>query len=144
MRIPMRQEIAVEVRRSLLLKSNGSQPDYHQKAHIIRALRQLGMVTARNLINRKELTPIGNAPVQLVVTPVLPKRSARHDPPNFWPTCKPIIDGFTDAKLWDDDNGRIIPRTSFDWTQEISSTPGLWIMRFTIVDWTLSPEELDA
>lgn len=35
------------------------------------------------------------------------------DPPNLYPTVKPIIDGMTDAGVWTDDNHKVIKKLSF-------------------------------
>lgn len=37
----------------------------------------------------------------------------RFDPPNIYPTIKAILDGFTDAGVWDDDNHEIIKSLTF-------------------------------
>lgn len=37
----------------------------------------------------------------------------RFDPPNFWPTIKPLIDGLTDCCYWVDDDWSHLKETSF-------------------------------
>lgn len=39
----------------------------------------------------------------------------RHiDPPNLWPTFKPLLDGLTDSGWWKDDDSSHLVRTSFE------------------------------
>ena len=39
----------------------------------------------------------------------------RHiDPPNLWPTVKPLLDGLTDSGWWEDDDSTRLVRTSFE------------------------------
>lgn len=48
-----------------------------------------------------------------VVLTVCPPTRTRIDPPNLYPTLKPIVDGLTDASFWEDDNYHFMLETSF-------------------------------
>lgn len=39
------------------------------------------------------------------------------DPPNFYPTIKPLVDGLTDALWWEDDNFNYITSTEFHYVK---------------------------
>ena len=49
---------------------------------------------------------------EILVT-IKPPTRRKLDPPNFYPTVKPIIDGLTDAGWWDDDNFAHMLETRF-------------------------------
>lgn len=51
-------------------------------------------------------------PARLILT-VCPPTRQDVDPPNLYPTFKALIDGLTDAGVWEDDNNRIILETIF-------------------------------
>lgn len=127
------QEVQFEVTKALLLKSNGGQLYRMSKAVVIKQLRTIARIKVLSWL-REGVLKKTVGPVHLIVTPIMPKATARYDPPNYWPTVKALIDGMTDAGLWPDDNGHIIPRTSFDYSDESVGRQGVWIMRFRIED----------
>lgn len=51
-------------------------------------------------------------PVQVYAAVALPT-ARTFDPPNAWPTVKAILDGLTDAHIWDDDSHIHVPLTAF-------------------------------
>lgn len=57
---------------------------------------------------QEERVSEGKAPLDfdkfLVTVTIKPPTRRKLDPPNYYPTVKPIIDGLTDAKWWKDDN----------------------------------------
>ena len=53
-----------------------------------------------------------DTPARLVVTVHTPS-NRRFDPPNAWPTVKPLIDGFVKAGALADDSHKEIPETVF-------------------------------
>lgn len=53
-----------------------------------------------------------DTPARLVVTVHMPS-NRRFDPPNAWPTVKPLIDGFVKAGALADDSHKEIPETVF-------------------------------
>ncbi|MDU0407500.1 hypothetical protein N42HA_00495 [Lactococcus lactis] len=42
---------------------------------------------------------------------IYPPKRFKYDPPNYEPTSKALIDGLTDAGIWNDDNYNVIRRT---------------------------------
>lgn len=71
------------------------------------ALKQAAYIHAR----KNRLTPICE-PVWVHALIGLPTMH-RFDPPNAWPTIKPIIDGLVDAGVLQDDDSAHVPYTSF-------------------------------
>lgn len=126
------QIITICVGANVLLKSNGSQGNVYRNNHKVAELRNLGRLTARNLINRGALTPAGRL-TDLLCVVSYPKRMHRVDPPNMWPTCKPLIDGFTEAGVWADDDSTHIRRTAFQQHPEPTGRKGLWRVEFHII-----------
>ncbi len=53
-----------------------------------------------------------STPARLIVTVHMPS-NRRFDPPNAWPTVKPIIDGFVRAGAFEDDSSEEIPEMVF-------------------------------
>ena len=73
-------------------------------------LRKLG---EKQALNRKEDEQFSkDNPCNIEIVIFSPTRR-RLDPPNFYPTIKAILDGFTDAKFWTDDNYEIIKSMTF-------------------------------
>ncbi|CAJ0596469.1 unnamed protein product [Cylicocyclus nassatus] len=82
---------------------------FKQQAKITKMLRYL----ARSDIRAEDKNAFSEErPCEVVVTIYSPTRR-RLDPPNFYPTIKALIDGYTDGELWKDDNYKIIRRLSF-------------------------------
>lgn len=48
-----------------------------------------------------------------VLVTVCPPTKRHIDPPNLWPTVKPLLDGLTDASWWKDDDFNHVVETSF-------------------------------
>ena len=71
--------------------------------------------------------------MDLLCVVAYPKNLHRVDPPNMWPTCKPVIDGMTEAGLWIDDDSSHIRRTSFQQAPTPTGTQGLWRITFHII-----------
>lgn len=82
---------------------------FHQKARMTSNLRSLGKFEAReaekNCFSSKR-------PCNVLVTVFSPTKR-RLDPPNLYPTIKALVDGFTDAGIWTDDNHEIIKSMTF-------------------------------
>lgn len=126
------QLVTVDVGENIRLKSNGQQGNPYRNNQRQMALKRLGLVTARNLLNLGSLHTAGSM-VDLLCSVRYPKRVHRVDPPNMWPTCKPIIDGFTEAGLWVDDDSTHIRRTMFQHDPNPTGVKGLWSITFHII-----------
>lgn len=48
-----------------------------------------------------------------IMVTVMPPTRSHLDPPNLYPTVKALIDGFTDAGFWNDDNFRHLAEVGF-------------------------------
>ena len=126
------QLLTVDVPKSLLLKSNGSQGNVYRNNQRVMELHRLGLITARSGLNSGALRTAGRL-VDLLCMVAYPKNLHRVDPPNMWPTCKPVIDGMTEAGLWIDDDSSHIRRTSFQQDPTPTGTQGLWRITFHII-----------
>ena len=94
--------LTFEVPREILLNANVS---YHRfvkgdRAKKLRALASQTDVT--ETFNRFKVT-----------VEVFPPTRRRLDPPNLYPTVKHLIDGLTDAKLWEDDDWKHMESMTF-------------------------------
>ena len=89
--------LTVDVPRTIWLTSN-QRLHWRSRADRTRALRTLGMVTARNATIPK----LG--PTRVTTHIGYPPNVHRVDPGNAHPTSKALIDGLTDAGIWPDDD----------------------------------------
>jgi len=55
------------------------------------------------------------------------------DPPNAWPTVKAILDGLTDAGVWDDDDSTHVVATEFR-RDPAKSPAGTYRVRLVLTD----------
>lgn len=97
--------IAVPVGARYWISSN-DRPVWQEKARRTAALVRIG-ATAAMACRLKVDTP-----ARLTVTVHMPS-NRRFDPPNAWPTVKPLIDGFVKAGALVDDSHKEIPETVF-------------------------------
>ncbi|MGT2958855.1 endodeoxyribonuclease RusA [Streptococcus bovimastitidis] len=98
--------------RKEMLSSN-DRLHFRKSAPITKYLRRLAKLTANKAINKNE--PFSkNKPCSVSVT-VFSPTNRRFDPPNTYPTLKAILDGFTDAGIWEDDNFEVIKSLSFEY-----------------------------
>ena len=121
--------LSIEVPKNLLLKANGSRGDIHAHASKVRTLRHKAKIAARDRLNLGMIQPVDTR-VDLLCVIQLPRRVARFDAPNLYPTIKPIIDGFTDAGLWEDDDYKHIRDTTFRYNPYPVGMQGVWLITF--------------
>lgn len=126
------QLLTVKVPKPLLLKSNGSQGNPYRNNKTVGELHRLGLYTARTGLNSGRLHTADRL-VDLLCVIAYPKRMHRVDPPNLWPTVKPLIDGMTEAGLWIDDDSSHIRRTCFQQDPAPTGVQGLWAITFHII-----------
>lgn len=98
------------------------------KAGITSYLRTLGKDIPESTV-QPEIPFSHDKPCQVLIT-VYPPRRYRMDPPNWYPTIKALIDGMTDANLWEDDDNLTIKRFIFEYGG-ISNTPN-YILKIRI------------
>lgn len=78
---------------------------------IVKNLQILAMAEVRKLkINKPIFSKENKCKVYLIVCPPTKRRV---DPDNFSPTLKALVDGFTRANFWTDDNYQIITQTAY-------------------------------
>ena len=82
------------------------------RAGLTKKLRQLGKIEALKAksSNFEQFSP--KNPCVVVVTIKKPQRR-RSDAPNWYPTVKALLDGFTDAEIWTDDDDETIKAVTF-------------------------------
>ncbi|VGW50580.1 phage Holliday junction resolvase [Streptococcus pyogenes] len=88
--------------------SSNDRLHFRKSASITKGLRQLAKLKSNGLTKKHTK----NNPCKVIVTVFTPTKR-RFDPPNIYPTIKAILDGFTDAGVWDDDNHEIIKSLTF-------------------------------
>ncbi|RBQ00047.1 RusA family crossover junction endodeoxyribonuclease [Bifidobacterium xylocopae] len=113
--------LAIDVPKSLLLKSNGSQGSIYANTSKSNELRRLGCIMARRL--RLE-GPVGER-IDLLTVVRYPRRTAKADAPNLYPTVKHLEDGLVDAGVLVDDSYQYIRRHAFQ-VGEPTGRPGVW------------------
>lgn len=94
--------------------SSNDRLDPHTKAELTKYLRELSTKTAL-----EQFEKIGNVPYfseehpcHIGITICAPT-NRRMDSPNWYPTIKALIDGLTDAGVFEDDNNKIITSMTF-------------------------------
>lgn len=113
--------IAVDVPKEMLLKSNGDRDHWTALSSKAKALKLLGKVHGRNL----GLDMPVHERVDLLVQVSYPKRPAKADAPNLYPTVKHLEDGLVLAGVLTDDSYQYIRRHIFE-VGEPTGRPGTW------------------
>ena len=93
---------------NMVLNSN-DRYDRHYRAKVAKKLRDL----AKYQESGRVFDPYTVDRPCRVIAHIYPPTKQDMDPPNVWPTVKPLMDGLTDAGVWNDDNGRVVAETSF-------------------------------
>lgn len=92
--------VAIDVPKSMLLKSNGSQGRVNGNAARSRELKTLGYVKGRNM----RLPHTISEPIDMLTVVRYPKATPRADAPNLYPTVKHLEDGLVAAGVLEDDS----------------------------------------
>lgn len=104
--------------KKLILNSN-DRLHYQQKAKITAELKKLAYADVHmqtDYVRPLYTMPIFDSSCPCTVTmTVYPPTSRRMDADNLQPTLKAIMDGFTEADLWTDDNHEVVKRTSYQY-----------------------------
>jgi len=113
---------------------------FQQKAKIVKNLRHLAFdacdtqIVAHTTLTGESWEQYSYRKQCAVRVRIYPPSNRRFDPPNFYPSAKALIDGFTDAGLWDDDNWRTIQCMSFVHGGTLSGKRGVWIIEIEVED----------
>lgn len=85
----------------------------HVKAELTAHLRKLSAEIAFKTYKQTERTIFSeNRPCYIGVI-IYPPTKRRMDAPNWYPTIKALIDGLTDANIFEDDNNKVITSMTF-------------------------------
>ena len=115
--------ITITVPANMWLSSNDRRY-WANKASRTKLLRRLGFFEARNQVRGLRFER-ANVSVAIAYP-----RNGRADPPNAWPAVKAILDGFTDARLWDDDDSEHVVKTSFTRHPQPTRQKGVHVLYF--------------
>lgn len=99
-------ELEFIITRKVLISANGNY-HYHDKGNRVKKLRQLAYEVG--LMENKKFNLFE------IDVKILPPTRRRLDPPNLYPTVKPILDGLTDSDLWEDDDWKHLRKLSFEY-----------------------------
>ena len=105
---------------------NANRPiNFRVKAFKVKALRYVSCAMAQQL----SMPEFSHCNVRIIV---YPPSNRRVDPPNFYPTVKPIIDGMTDAGVWADDDWTHLNEMTFLHGGKKSGIAQVYILKFEI------------
>lgn len=125
----MTKELVVDVPRALWLSSN-HRLHWRSAAERKQALRSLGVVAALNEARAHGRSELGRTLVTAHIG--YPPNVHKVDPENGHPTTKALIDGFTDAGLWPDDDSRWVVSGGHRREDDGSGKPGMYRVRFEL------------
>ena len=97
-----------------MLNSN-DRMHYHVRAELTKHLREMANLEGRHYVGdlpEGEFLYSRKNPCHIVVH-IHPPTSRRMDAPNWYPTIKPLIDGLTDMRMFEDDNDDVITAYTF-------------------------------
>ena len=99
--------LTFDIPNALFMNANGRLHHY-QRASMTKQLRELAYWKAKAARGNG----LGAPPYHVTCTIEL-DTARRFDPPNAYPTIKALIDGMTDAGIWQDDNSEVIGAMTF-------------------------------
>lgn len=85
----------------------------HVKADLTAHLRKLSTETARRTYEHPERTMFSDTNPCHMYIRIYPPTKRRMDAVNWYPTVKALIDGLTDAGVFEDDNDKVITSYAF-------------------------------
>ncbi len=85
----------------------------HVKAELTAHLRKLSTEVALQTYEHPERTMFSEQRPCYIGVVVCPPTNRRMDSPNWYPTAKALIDGLTDAGVFEDDNNKVITSVAF-------------------------------
>lgn len=117
-------KVVFEIPRKYILSANVSY-HYQKKGYRAKKLREIGQSVANEMTEKERFEYC-----KIDIKVFSPTRR-RLDPPNLSPTTKHLIDGMTDAKVWDDDDWKHINSVSFGYGG-LSGEKDVYRFEFTI------------
>lgn len=124
-------QISFTVPKTDWLSSNGGHGNTYAVSAKIKRLREHARLHTLRALRTGDITPMQH--IQFLRIDIAYPTRAKADPPNAWPTCKPLIDGMVDAGLLPDDNSAIVNETSFR-RDTTKAEPGTHRVTFTFID----------
>jgi hypothetical protein len=119
-------ELTIDITASNWITENGAHGSYWTLNRKRRALKEIGYLRCLNAARGVHFE-------QAHVTAYVQYPSNnRADPTNAAPSAKPIIDGFTRAGLWDDDDSKHVLGPDFRREEGTTGVQGLHRIRFII------------
>lgn len=85
----------------------------HVEAELTAHLRALSKEIALDTYDNKKHGQFSQSRPCYLGIVVCPPTNRRMDAPNWYPTAKALIDGLTDAGVFEDDNNKVITSTTF-------------------------------
>jgi crossover junction endodeoxyribonuclease RusA len=122
--------ITVEIPKALWKNDNGSHGGWHAHNRLMQTLKRLGWAHAAAWRNEHERAAFEHCRLDVYVQ-YPPRGRARADPSNADNIGKPIIDGFTKAGLWPDDNWQHVEGPFYRMSRTIAP-PGTHRLEFHI------------
>lgn len=127
----MNDEMRVEsfyfpVPREVMINAN-TPLNFRVKSIMIKALRDMGEDIAREHNIETMFDKYK------VVVYVSPPSKRRLDPPNLYPTVKPIIDGMTDANVWEDDDWEHMESMTFKYGG-LSPVKDIFLLEIKVIE----------
>lgn len=102
----------VPKQKKLILNSN-DRMHFHQKAKAVDGLKKLADREVFKQFIPSQLPVFGDCrPCGVTLTVYTPTKR-RSDPDNLQPTLKALMDGFTESRLWTDDNHEVVKFTKY-------------------------------
>lgn len=126
--------IVVEIPKPLWKNDNGSHGNWYAHNRLMQTLKRLGWAEAADWRNRHDGVSFEHCRLDVYVQ-YPPNGRSRADPSNADNVGKPIIDGFTKAGLWPDDNWRHVEGPFYRMSPTIAPK-GLHRLEFHITETT--------
>lgn len=125
--------IVVDVPATLWKTSNGPHEHWRAVAGRRSRLKRIGWATALSWRNERTAAglPVRFDQCELTIAVQYPPHAGRADPANTADIAKPLVDGFTRAGLWADDDSRHITTITFA-RSATTAPPGLHRLEFHI------------
>lgn len=128
----MKAVIVIDIPKPLWKTDNGSHGSHWAHNRLMQRLKRLGWAVASDYRNTHDRIRFEHCRLDVYVQ-YPPRGRSRADPSNADNVGKPIIDGFTKAGLWEDDNWQHVEGPFYRMAHTIAP-PGLHRLEFHITE----------
>lgn len=111
--------ISITVRKPGQLLNMNDRGNRYSSARSVKNWREAAFWWAKQHALRCHMAP--DTTVEVWVEFGTDKPNQRRDPHNFMPTIKALCDGFTDAKVWPDDNSKYVRTAEPAFTTDVKA-----------------------